>query len=541
MVSENIYSLANELENLNVAEMDLDNLSDDEIERLHKLVSLKPEFKKFNQLAYWKPYPYQLNWIEASKTYRQRYLSAANRIGKTYSACMELAIHITGLYPEWWNGRKFDFKEPATFWAIGVSQDALASSLYKNLLGVTDCRNLTDLGSGTIPRDNINIFSLVKDGARCIQLRVKHVNGHENVLQFFASTQDESVFMGASVDYVLMDEQFPNETELFAQCFTRTATTRGMVSVTATPEKGQTQLWKEFHANESGRRYMQIATWDDAPHLTEEDKAELLAGYPTYQHKMRKEGIPLIGEAAVYPFSEEEINGSVTQAEILANPAEWLMMWSCDFGKSDADGADPSVLLLLAHNVRTDRTFTLYEWNSKQDARENRLSYMPEHMATIIKSSAFPNAPLLCPHDANNAIEGKANTTRITEFLRCGVNVHRRVFEIPLRYTMGAIEKPKHNRDLVFTIQLINKFFRDGTLKIDTKGMRKLWEEYQIYQWQKNGKPNDNNNHHLDALRLGAISIRDKGAFAFRCIGSGRTTEGNYKKVNQAYRDTRFI
>lgn len=541
MVSENIYSLASELEKLNIAEMASSNLTDDEVIQLHALASKKEEFEKFNKLAYWKPYPYQLNWIEASKTYRQRYLSAANRIGKTYSACMELAIHITGLYPEWWNGRKFDFKEPATFWAIGVSQDALASSLYKNLLGVTDCRNLTDLGSGTIPRDNINIFSLVKDGARCIQLRVKHVNGHENVLQFFASTQDESVFMGASVDYVLMDEQFPNETELFAQCFTRTATTRGMVSVTATPEKGQTQLWKEFHANESGRRYMQIATWDDAPHLTEEDKAELLAGYPTYQHKMRKEGIPIIGEAAVYPFNEEEINGSVTQAEILANPAEWLMMWSCDFGKSDADGADPSVLLLLAHNVRTDRTFTLYEWNSKQDARENRLSYMPEHMATIIKSSAFPNAPLLCPHDANNAIEGKANTTRITEFLRCGVNVHRRVFEIPLRYTMGAIEKPKHNRDLVFTIQLINKFFRDGTLKIDTKGMRKLWEEYQIYQWQKNGKPNDNNNHHLDALRLGAISIRDKGAFAFRCIGSGRTTEGNYKKVNQAYRDTRFI
>ena len=540
-MASDIYSLARQYENLNVAEVDLDNLSDAEIEKLHYLVSKKDEFEKYNQLAYWKPYPFQLDWIQASNHYRQRYLSAANRIGKTHGACMELAIHITGLYPDWWNGRKFDFKKPAVFWAIGVSQDALATSLLLKLLGVTDCRNLAELGTGAIPKDHINAFSIVKDGARCVQVRIKHVNGHENTLHFFASTQDESVFMGASVDYVLMDEQFPNETELYAQCFTRTATTKGMVSVTATPEKGKTALWKEFHANESGRRYMQIATWDAAPHLTEDDKEELLASYPAYQHKMRREGIPIVGNGAVYPFSEEEINGQIDYETINANPSEWLLLWACDFGKSDADGADPSTLILLAHNTRTDTTYTLEEWNSKQDSRINRLSYMPEHMATIIKSSRFPNAPLIVPHDGNNAIEGKANTTRISEFLRCGINVHRRVFEIPSRFTVGATEKPKHNRDLVYTIQLMNKFLRDGKLKIDTKGLPCLWGEYQIYEWQKNGMPNDSNNHHLDALRYGVISIRDKGLHAFKCTGAGsRNSVKGYEIVNKAFAKYKF-
>ncbi|HBT3802612.1 TPA: hypothetical protein MBI04_003564 [Klebsiella pneumoniae] len=521
----------------------LASFTDEEIEELNALADQKEEFKKYNKLAYFKPYQYQSEWIAASKVYHQRYMSAGNRLGKTYGACMEIATHLTGLYNEDWEGCRIE--QTGNYWCLGVSQESVNNVLMKELLGVSDCRDLRDLGTGSIPRDYIDVFSMVKDGARCLKVRIKHISGEQNTLHFFAATQDESTLMGATVIYCLLDEQMANEEKIYAQCLTRTATTDGYISVTATPELGRTPLWEKFansQTNDNGDYlYFQNVVWDQCPHLTEARKKALLAGYPEWQHKLRSEGIPVLGEGAVYPFSEEEIDGSITQAEIMANPAEWLLLWSCDFGKSDAKGADPSTLVLLAHNTRLDRTFTLYEWNSKQDARENRLSYMPEHMASIIKSSAFPNAPLLCPHDANNAIEGKANTTRITEFLRCGVNVHRRVFEIPLRYTMGAIEKPKHNRDLVFTIQLINKFLRDGSLKIDTKAMKHTMREFQLYAWQANGKPADKNNHHLDALRLGAISIRDKGAFAFRCIGSGRTTEGNYKKVNQAYRDTRFI
>lgn len=541
-MANDIYSLAREYEELNVAQIDLDNLTDAEIEKLHYLVNKEKEFKKYNKLAYWKPYPFQLEWIEASKHYRQRYLSAANRIGKTYGACMEAAVHLTGLYPEWWSGKKLEVT--GDYWVIGVSQESLCTVLMKELLGVSDARYLSDLGSGAIPKECIDVFNMQKDGARCIQVRIKHVSGGYNTLHFFSSTQDESTFFGAAVQYILMDEQFSTEETIYSQCLTRTLTTKGMISVTATPERGRTPLWERFATAEkegSDHLYFQVATWADAPHITEQDVAEMKAGYPDWQFKMRSEGIPVLGNGAIYPFSEEEIDGSVNEQIIMANPAEWLLLWACDFGKSDAEGADPSTLVLLAHNTREDKTFTLYEWNSKQDNKIDKLSYMPEYMAGVIKSSRFPNAPLIVPHDGNNAIEGKANTTRISEFIRCGINVIRSVFEIPFRFTRGAIEKPKHNRDLVFTIQLMNKFFRDGSLKIDTKRMKNTMKEYQLYQWLPNGKPVDKNNHHLDALRYGAISIRDKGAHAFKCIGGAKRNSDQLKKVNEVYRTQRFI
>lgn len=543
-MADDIYSLARKFEELNLAQVELDNLENDEIEALYNLVNREKEFKRYNKLAYFTPYDYQREWIRASKTYRQRYMSAGNRLGKTYGACMELASHLTGLYSPDWEGCKIE--ETGNYWCLGVSQESVNNVLMQELLGVSDCRNLEDLGTGAIPKDYIDVFSMVKDGARCLKVRIRHVSGKQNTLHFFSSTQDEKTLMGATVLYVLMDEQFDNEEAIYAQCLTRTATTDGYISVTATPENGRTPLWEKFAtadgSDNSEYLYFQNVTWDDCPHLTPERRAQLLAGYPEYQHKMRREGIPVLGNGAVYPFSPEEIEGSVNVDQIMLNPAEWLMLWSCDFGKSDADGADPSTLVLLAHNVRTDITFVIDEWNSKRDAKQDRLSYMPEYMAGIIKSSPFPNAPLLCPHDGNNAIEGKANTTRISEFLRCGVNVLRKVFEIPLRYTRGAINKPIHNRDLIFTIQLINKFLRDGQLKIDTKCLPCLMKEFQLYQWLPNGKPSDKNNHHLDAMRLGAISIRDKGLHAFKCIGGSRAnTDAGYKQVNKAFRNTKFI
>jgi len=46
---------------------------------------------------------------------------AANRVGKTMSGAAELAYHLTGLYPDWWQGRKF--AEPIRAWCGGESNE----------------------------------------------------------------------------------------------------------------------------------------------------------------------------------------------------------------------------------------------------------------------------------------------------------------------------------------------------------------------------------------------------------------------------------
>lgn len=537
--SVSIYKLAEQYKGLELTTEKLNELNENEVEAYATLFSKKRDFEKYNKLAFWQPYPFQLEWIEASKTYRQRYLSAANRIGKTYGAALELAVHITGLYPEWWDGKKFDIENPSTFWAIGVSQESVNSVLMKELLGVSDCRNLAGLGTGAIPKDCIDSFSLVKDGARCLQVRINHVNGHQNTLHFFASTQDESVFMGSSVLYVLMDEQFTKESELYAQCLTRTATTQGMISVTATPEQGITPLWDLFSKNESGRLYFQVATWDDAPHLSDEMKAELLAGYPEYQRDMRSKGVPVLGSGAVYPFNDSEVNEKLAIEDIQKEPYSYKMLWSCDFGYSSSTEADPSVLMLLAYNMEQDKIYVIREWNSKQGAFKNRLAHMPEHMATVIKASEYPYAPLLVPHDGKRQIEG-TNTTRISEFKRLGINVLPTVFEIPFQLTTGVFDAPKHPRSIPWTVAYLNKLLSENKLKLDVSTLKHTMNEFRVYQYKENGEPKDSNNHHLDALRYGAVSIKHKGWLAFKCLAAGKSKWESGREINEKMKSRHF-
>ncbi|MCK8788089.1 hypothetical protein M0638_27410 [Roseomonas sp. NAR14] len=54
-------------------------------------------------------------------------------------------------------------------------------------------------------------------------------------------------------------------------------------------------------------RYVVTATWSDVPHLTENQKSELLASIPPYQRDARSKGIPQLGSGAIYPVAEETV------------------------------------------------------------------------------------------------------------------------------------------------------------------------------------------------------------------------------------------
>ena len=50
----------------------------------------------------------------------ERCFMAANRVGKTFGVGgYETALHLTGLYPAWWEGRRFT--QPITAWAVHQS------------------------------------------------------------------------------------------------------------------------------------------------------------------------------------------------------------------------------------------------------------------------------------------------------------------------------------------------------------------------------------------------------------------------------------
>lgn len=53
-------------------------------------------------------------------------------------------------------------------------------------------------------------------------------------------------------------------------------------------------------------KFMVQIGWNDAPHLSEDQKAEMLAAMPPHQRDARTKGIPILGRGAVYPVDESE-------------------------------------------------------------------------------------------------------------------------------------------------------------------------------------------------------------------------------------------
>lgn len=54
-------------------------------------------------------------------------------------------------------------------------------------------------------------------------------------------------------------------------------------------------------------RFMVQATWDDCPHLAEDEKEALFSALPPHQRDARSKGIPALGSGAIFPVPESEI------------------------------------------------------------------------------------------------------------------------------------------------------------------------------------------------------------------------------------------
>jgi hypothetical protein len=61
---------------------------------------------------------------------------------------MEMSIHLTGLYPKWWTGKKF--LKPIRAWVCGASNETTRDICQKELFGQPD--NPRDKGKGYATR-----------------------------------------------------------------------------------------------------------------------------------------------------------------------------------------------------------------------------------------------------------------------------------------------------------------------------------------------------------------------------------------------------
>lgn len=166
---------------------------------------------------------------------------AGNQLGKTVAGSFEWAIHLTGKYPTWWEGRRFD--EPGRYWAAGESGVSTRDTVQKLLVGPPEREE--EWGTGAIPFADIldtQRGRSAPDGLDSVV--VKHVSGGSSTLLFKSYEQGRPKWQGDTLNGVWMDEEPP--LDIYTEGLTRTNATDGIVMVTFTPLKGMSDVVKMF-------------------------------------------------------------------------------------------------------------------------------------------------------------------------------------------------------------------------------------------------------------------------------------------------------
>lgn len=246
---------------------------------------------------------------------------AANRTGKTEGVgAFETTVHLTGRYPDWWTGRRF--KYPVASWAAGDTNETTRDVIQLKLLGP-----IGEFGTGMIPGDLL-IHTSPKAGVpNAVEtLWVKHSSGRNSQLNLKSYAKGRESFQGTNIDLVWLDEEPP--LDVYTEALLRTMTTNGLVMLTFTPINGYTETVKSFlEPDEGARKWHVSATWDDAPHLTNEVKLELWNSIPPYQRDARAKGIPALGSGAIYPVPESDI---ICAPFVI--PDDWAKAYGLDVG-----------------------------------------------------------------------------------------------------------------------------------------------------------------------------------------------------------------
>jgi len=265
-------------------------------------------------------YAKHMQFFAGGARYTQRLFMAANRVGKTVAGAYETTCHLTGIYPSWWEGRRFE--RATDGWACGTTSQTTRDVVETVLLGKSR-------GQGMIPAELIVRTVPGRAIANSLEtVLVRHVSGKDSRLGFKTYEQGRRSFEGEAKDFVWCDEEPPMD--VYVEMLYRLLTTKGMAWTTFTPLLGMSEVVTSFldAENESlGSKYFVQAGWKDVPHLDEEEQRKLTANTPAYQVKARTEGEPAMGAGAVYPIPESEI--LVPDRTI---PESWPRAYGMDVG-----------------------------------------------------------------------------------------------------------------------------------------------------------------------------------------------------------------
>lgn len=421
------------------------------------------------------PYGWQRQFVTASSDCFQLLAMTGNRCGKTYTGGFIMACHLTGIYPDWWDGKRF--YEPIEAWASGISTDTTRDILQSELLG--DWKNPDAYGTGMIPKECIvDTVNKPQTPGAVQSVLVRHVSGGISTLDFKSYEMSQDKFMGTAKHVIWLDEECPKN--IYTQCVTRTATTGGIVYMTYTPEAGMTELCRDFLFDLKKGQFLIQASWDDAPHLTDAVKEQLMSVYSPAERAMRVSGMPSIGTGVVFPIKAEDI--TIDPIDI---PDHWLKIVGIDLGFDHPNG----VACIAWDNV--EDCYYLYDEHSEKGET------LSMH-ASAIRSKGGDQFPVVVPHDAFKRDSATTGVQFVKILENYGLNIVMQPFSNP----MGADGKAGGN-NVEVGCAIMMRAMEEGRFKV-FRTCTKFLQELPLYH-RKDGKIHDRNDDMISATRYAMI------------------------------------
>lgn len=303
---------------------------------------------------------------------------AGNQLGKTLAGAAEAAMHLTGRYPDWWRGHRFN--KPVIMLAGSESYELTRDGVQRLLVGPPMSEQ--DWGTGYIPKDAI-IDTTRRSGVSGAldTVTVKHVSGGTSTLLFKAYEQGRGKWQANTVDYVWFDEEPPED--VYFEGITRTNATQGLIAVTFTPLKGMSSVVARYVLEESVDRKVVTMTIEDAEHYSPEERQKIINSYPAHEREARTKGVPSLGSGRIFPVPEEDIS-----TPPIPIPPHWVQIAGIDFGWDHPTAA--------AHLA----------WDRDADVIYVTKVYRKREAPVIIHAGALKPwgdwLPWAWPHDGNN-------------------------------------------------------------------------------------------------------------------------------------------
>ena len=240
-------------------------------------------------------------------------------------------------------------------------------------------------------------------------------------------------------------------------------------------------------------------TIDDAEHMSEEKKAQIIASYPPHELEARTQGIPVLGSGKIFPVTEESI-----RIEAFPVPPHWALIGGLDFGWTH-----PTAAVEVAWDRDTD---TVYVGAAYKRSKATPL----EHTATLRQWGDFPWA---WPHDGHHDMKDGGKELAL-QYRDAGL----RMMPTHATHSAGGYGVEAGISEMLTRMQT-------GRFKVFSH-LADWWSEFRLYH-RKDGTIHKEFDDIMDATRTAIMMLRmaeapDLMQYEYEDHASGRNSVTGY-------------